>query len=235
MLGIDYHHRLSVAEAASFCQRCRRGTLDFLEEPIRDETPEAYESLRTHDRRALRHRRGVLAASGSSCPTSSAASPTSSARHLQRRRLHRGDEGRRLGEAHYIDLMPHNPLGPICTAAIGAPGGGRAELRLAGMRTAPTEKLGFDDREFFPVQLKLDGPATSCPTAPGWASSSTRSCRQAGVQVLGSAASAPQGWLLYQLVSGPGRRGMVDGCGRGWNLFPSRSEFQSQGFQSEPS
>ena len=27
--------------------RCRRGTLDFLEEPIRDETPEAYESLRT--------------------------------------------------------------------------------------------------------------------------------------------------------------------------------------------
>ena len=22
-----------------------------------------------------------------------------------------------LAEAHYIDLMPHNPLGPICTAA----------------------------------------------------------------------------------------------------------------------
>ena len=47
VLGIDYHHRLSVAEAASFCQRMPSGTLDFLEEPIRDETPEAYESLRT--------------------------------------------------------------------------------------------------------------------------------------------------------------------------------------------
>ncbi len=43
VLGIDYHHRLSVAEAASFCQKMPSGTLDFLEEPIRDETPEAYE------------------------------------------------------------------------------------------------------------------------------------------------------------------------------------------------
>ncbi|TIM87698.1 MAG: mandelate racemase/muconate lactonizing enzyme family protein, partial [Mesorhizobium sp.] len=47
VLGIDYHHRLSVAEAASFCNKLGRGVLDFLEEPIRDETPEAYESLRT--------------------------------------------------------------------------------------------------------------------------------------------------------------------------------------------
>ena len=46
VLGIDYHHRLSVAEAASFCQRMPSGTLDWLEEPIRDEIPEAYEALR---------------------------------------------------------------------------------------------------------------------------------------------------------------------------------------------
>ena len=46
VLGIDWHHRLSVAEAASFCQKMPSGTLDFLEEPIRDETPEAYEALR---------------------------------------------------------------------------------------------------------------------------------------------------------------------------------------------
>ena len=29
VFGIDYHHRLSVAEAASFCQRMPTGTLDF--------------------------------------------------------------------------------------------------------------------------------------------------------------------------------------------------------------
>ena len=41
VLGIDYHHRLSVAETASFCQRMPMGTLDFIEEPIRDKSPEA--------------------------------------------------------------------------------------------------------------------------------------------------------------------------------------------------
>ncbi len=45
-LGVEYHHRLSVAEAASFCQKLPPGTIDFIEEAIRDETPSAYESLR---------------------------------------------------------------------------------------------------------------------------------------------------------------------------------------------
>lgn len=46
MIGLDYHHRLSVAEAAMFCQMMPPGTLDFLEEPIRNQTPEAYAALR---------------------------------------------------------------------------------------------------------------------------------------------------------------------------------------------
>ena len=47
VLGIDYHHGSALRKRRSFCQRMPSGTLDFLEEPIRDETPEAYESLRT--------------------------------------------------------------------------------------------------------------------------------------------------------------------------------------------
>ena len=46
-LGIDWHHRLSIPEAASYCQRMPTGTLDFLEEPIRAENPDAYAQLRT--------------------------------------------------------------------------------------------------------------------------------------------------------------------------------------------
>lgn len=38
-IGIEYHHRLSVAEAANFIQKLPNGTLDWLEEPIRDESP----------------------------------------------------------------------------------------------------------------------------------------------------------------------------------------------------
>ena len=60
MLGIDYHHRLSVAEAASFCQRLPSGTIDFLEEPIRDETPEAYVALTPTDKYSVRGRGGIL-------------------------------------------------------------------------------------------------------------------------------------------------------------------------------
>ena len=56
VLGLDYHHRLTVAEAASFCQRLPRAALDFLEEPIRDQTPRGLRDPALDDRGALRHR-----------------------------------------------------------------------------------------------------------------------------------------------------------------------------------
>src|SRR5687768_6138752 len=45
-LSIDFHHRLSVAEAALFCQRIADVGLEFLEEPIRAQSPAAYRQLR---------------------------------------------------------------------------------------------------------------------------------------------------------------------------------------------
>ena len=75
-------------------------------------------------------------------------------------------------EAHYIDLMPHNPLGPICTAATvhsGAAVPNFAWLEVRVSRRA--ENLGFDDAGISPVQPKLERQrSTACPTAPGWAS-----------------------------------------------------------------
>ncbi len=75
-LGVEYHHRLSVAEAASFCQKMPTGTLDFIEEAIRDETPGAYESLRRMTDVPLPSARN-FPPSGSSCPISSATSCSS--------------------------------------------------------------------------------------------------------------------------------------------------------------
>lgn len=46
VLMLELHHRFSVAEVASLCQKLPPGTIDILEEPIRDENPEAYEALR---------------------------------------------------------------------------------------------------------------------------------------------------------------------------------------------
>ena len=47
VLMLELHHRFSVAEAASLAQKLPPGTVDMLEEPIRDESPEAFATLRT--------------------------------------------------------------------------------------------------------------------------------------------------------------------------------------------
>jgi galactonate dehydratase len=172
-LGIDYHHRLSVAEAASFCQRLPRGTLDFIEEPIRDETPEAYA--------ALRQMTEVPFAVGEEFASKWQFLP-----YLER---HLTDFARidicNVGgfteamkvagwaEAHYIDLMPHNPLGPVCTAATLHLAAAVPNFSWLEVRTTQSENLyqnpaGVDEAEaLFPVQPRLAGNVFPVPQGPG--------------------------------------------------------------------
>ena len=165
-LGTDYHHRLSVAEAASFCQRMPSGTLDFIEEPIRDECPEAYAELRKLT--------DVPFAIGEEIDSKWRFLP-----YIERGLTNfcRVDlcniggftEAMKVAgwcEAHYINLMPHNPLGPICTAgtihlAAAVPNFAWMEVNLG--RSAP-ENLNW---ELFPQQPVLDGPSFPVPDAPG--------------------------------------------------------------------
>ena len=117
IMGVDYHHRLSPSETASFCQMMPTHTLDFLEEPIRDETPEAYE--------ALRKLTDVPFAIGEEFASKWQFLPYIERGITNYVRVDICNVGgftesmkvAGWAEAHYIDLMPHNPLGPICTAA----------------------------------------------------------------------------------------------------------------------
>jgi galactonate dehydratase len=165
VLGIDYHHRLSVAEAASFCAKLARGTLDFLEEPIRDETPEAYESLRTLT--------DVPFAIGEEFASKWQFLPYIERGIHQFNRIDVCNVGGLTeamkvagwSEAHYVDLMPHNPLGPICTAAtvhLAA-----AIPNFAWLETRVPEAKGFDSAEYFPVQPRLDGADYPVGDLPG--------------------------------------------------------------------
>lgn len=167
VLGIDYHHRLNVAEAASFCQRMPVGTLDFLEEPIRDETPEAYEVLRTMT--------SVPFAIGEEFASKWQFLP-----YIERgiTNFARVDvcnvggitESMKVAgwaEAHYIDLMPHNPLGPICAAATVHVAAASANFSWLEMRVTPGENLTGYHEELFPTQLKLEGTSIPVPTTPG--------------------------------------------------------------------
>ena len=167
-LGIDFHHRLSVAEAASYCQKMPRGTLDFLEEPIRDETPGAYE--------ALRKLTDVPFAIGEEFSSKWQFLPYIERELTQFNRIDICNVGglteamKVAGwtEAHYIDMMPHNPLGPISTAATVHFAAAVANFAWLETRASPGERaLGFDDPDLFPGMLTLEGAHYRVSDRPG--------------------------------------------------------------------
>ncbi|MDQ0473891.1 mandelate racemase/muconate lactonizing enzyme family protein [Labrys wisconsinensis] len=168
VLGIDYHHRLSVAEAASYCQKMPSGTLDFLEEPIRDETPAAYE--------ALRRLTDIPFAIGEEFASKWQFLPYVERDIHQFNRIDVCNVGGLTeamkvagwSEAHYVDMMPHNPLGPICTAATIHFAAAVPNFAWLETRASPGERhLGFDDGEIFTTQPRLAGAVYEVGDAPG--------------------------------------------------------------------
>ena len=168
VLGIDWHHRLSVAETASFCHKMPQGTLDFLEEPIRDETPEAYRSLRTLV--------DVPFAIGEEFASKWQFLPYIEGGLHQFNRIDVCNVGGLTesmkvagwSEAHYVDLMPHNPLGPICTAATVHLAAAVPNFSWLETRASPAEThLGFNDSAIFTRQPVLDGAEYIVDDAPG--------------------------------------------------------------------
>jgi galactonate dehydratase len=164
VIGIDYHHRLNVAETASFCQMMPTHTLDFIEEPIRDETPEAYEQLRTLT--------DVPFAIGEEFASKWQFLP-----YIERgiTNFARVDicnvggftESMKVAgwaEAHYIDLMPHNPLGPICTAASVHLGAAVPNFSWLEVNMARAANPDFD---IFPEQIVFEGNGYTVPDKPG--------------------------------------------------------------------
>ncbi len=167
VLGIDYHHRLNVAETVSFCQKMPTGTLDFLEEPIRDETPAAYQ--------ALRRMVDVPFAIGEEFASKWQFLPYIEEDLHQFNRIDVCNVGGLTesmkvagwSEAHYVDMMPHNPLGPICTAATIHFAAAVPNFSWLETRASAAESLGFDNQEIFPVQPRLDGAVFRVSDAPG--------------------------------------------------------------------
>lgn len=168
VLGIDWHHRLSVAEAASFCNKLPSGTLDFLEEPIRDETPEAYE--------ALRKMTNIPFAIGEEFSSKWQFLPYIERDIHQFNRLDICNVGgfteamkiAGWSEAHYVDMMPHNPLGPICTAAsihFAAAIPNFAWLEV--MFPSDDHYGGMPDNDIFKEQPALNGTVYKVGQTPG--------------------------------------------------------------------
>jgi galactonate dehydratase len=167
VIGLEFHHRLSVGEAASLCQKIPAGTIDFLEEPIRDETPEAYETLRKLT--------NIPFAIGEEFSSKWQFMPFIERELMQYNRLDICNVGgftealkvAGWSEAHYIDLVMHNPLGPICTAASIHLAAAVPNFSWLECRSSTFEQLGFDNPELFPVQATMDGSNFIIPELPG--------------------------------------------------------------------
>ena len=167
VLGIDWHHRLSVAETASFCARMPAGTLDFIEEPIRSEDPEAYAQLR----RLI----DVPLAIGEELSSKWAFLPFIERGLTEFVRvdvcvvggLTEAAKVAGMAEAHYLDLMPHHPLGPVCGAATAHLAIASPNVAWMEIRRSPTEELGFYDVDLFPVQPRIEGPRMFLDDTPG--------------------------------------------------------------------
>jgi galactonate dehydratase len=163
-LSIDYHHRLSVAEAALFCRQVEDLHLFFVEEPIRCEDPKAYRQLRTMT--------GVPFAIGEEFSSKWAFAPYVEEGLLNFARIDVANvgglsEAKKVAgwcETHYVDVMPHNPLGPVTTAATihlaaAIPNFAQLEYQHRLAEAYPAD--------LFPTMPALDGAAFPLPTAPG--------------------------------------------------------------------
>jgi len=163
-LSIDFHHRLTVAEAALFCHKIADVDLMFLEEPIRVESVKAYGQLRQMTPMPF--------AIGEEFASKWAFAPFIEEGLLNFARVDLSNvgglsEARKVAgwcEAHYIDMMPHNPLGPVTTAAT-------VHFAAATSNFAQLEYLeqvgGHYPRDLFPEVVELDGDSYPLPIAPG--------------------------------------------------------------------
>ena len=78
-------------------------------------------------------------------------------------------------EAHYVDMMPHNPLGPICTAATVHFAAAVANFAWLETRASPASATTASTTpSYFPDCSRSKGPAIASATGRGSGSTSTR-------------------------------------------------------------
>jgi len=72
-----------------------------------------------------------------------------------------------MAETHYIDLMPHNPLGPICTAASIHLAAACPNFCWLEEINTPAEQACTNDPAFYPLQPQLEGTRYRVSATPG--------------------------------------------------------------------
>jgi L-alanine-DL-glutamate epimerase-like enolase superfamily enzyme len=162
-LMVDCHTRLDPTEAIWFCQEAASLNLFLVEDPIRSEYMQGYRHIRQHTK--------VPLAAGEQW-----------ANKWEFRQPIEEDlvdyvridiciaggltEAKKIAgsaETHYIKILPHNPLGPICTAAC-------LHLDASCNNAGPQEVIFLPNEtlpDVFECDFKMEGIHLTLPTTPG--------------------------------------------------------------------
>ncbi len=162
-LMVDLHTRVSPAEALWFCRECEPLRMFVVEDPIRSEHAAGYRHIRSHT--------SVPLAAGEQWATKwefRAAIEEELIDYVRADLCLTGGitEGKKIAamaETHLVQLLLHNPLGPVCTAA-------SLHLDLACDNAGPQEVL-WPPQEMLPDVFECSFAMTdgclTIPTSPG--------------------------------------------------------------------
>ena len=160
---LDVHTRLDTAHVIDLCNRVKEFRPYFIEDPLRSESPHAYRNLSKH----------------TSLPIAAGEQWSSK---WQFRQVIEEDlinyaridlciaggitEAKKItnwAETHYIDIVPHNPLGAVSAAAC-------ISLCMASTNVGVQEmprKPGTEGNDIFPVQISWEDGYAWCNDTPG--------------------------------------------------------------------
>ena len=160
---LDVHTRLDTAHVIDLCKRLEEFNPFFIEDPLRSESPHAYRNLSKH----------------TSLPIAAGEQWSSK---WQFRQVIEEDlinyaridlciaggisEAKKItnwAETHYIDIVPHNPLGAVSAAAC-------VSLCMASTNVGVQEmprKPGTEGNDIFPVQISWEDGYAWCNDLPG--------------------------------------------------------------------
>ena len=159
----DMHTRLDTAHAVALCKAVEPYRPFFMEDPLRSENPASYRTLARHV--------SLPIAAGEQWATKWPFREVIEEELINYARIDLCIVGgitealkiTHWAEPHYIDIVPHNPLGPVSAAACVALCMASTNVGVQEMPRRP----GSYATALFPKQIEWEGGYAWCPDEPG--------------------------------------------------------------------
>ena len=159
----DMHTRLDTAHAVALCKAVEPYRPFFMEDPLRSENPASYRTLARHV--------SLPIAAGEQWATKWPFREVIEEELINYARIDLCIVGgitealkiTHWAETHYIDIVPHNPLGPVSAAACVALCMASTNVGVQEMPRSP----GSYATDLFPKQIEWEDGYAWCPDEPG--------------------------------------------------------------------